>query len=155
MKSLVRLTFAVAMLANVLILAPNAKADTASEVIATYNNFAAAQNARDLARVKDLLLDSPSFLWVSDGKSIWGRDALIARMSKFQTLEVWHVEPLLDKARVVEINGTAAYLHMPLDLFLGAANSPSRTRFLVSVLCAKTDTGWRIAALFTTLDNPD
>jgi ketosteroid isomerase-like protein len=155
MRKIVRKTIASAMLVGSLLLAPVAKADTADEVIATYNSFAAAQNARDLGRVKELLLDSPSFLWVSDGKSVWGRDELIARMSKFQTLDVWRVEPLLDKARVVEINETAAYLHMPLDLFLGATGSVSRTRFLVSILCTKTAAGWRIAALFTTLDNPD
>jgi ketosteroid isomerase-like protein len=150
-----RKTVASAIFAGALLLTPAAKADTTAEVIATYNNFAAAQNARDLGRVKELFLDSPSFLWVSDGKSVWGRDAVIARMSKFQTLDVWRVEPLLDRARVVEINGTAAYLHMPLDLYLGANNAVSRTRFLVSVLCTKTVAGWRIAALFTTLDNPD
>lgn len=155
MKNTVKKTIALAMLAGSLLLVPAARADVTGEVIATYNSFAAAQNARDLGRVKELLLDSPSFLWVSDGKSVWGRDALIARMSTFQTLDVWRVEPLLDKARVVQINETAAYLHMPLDLFLGATNDVSRTRFLVSILCSKTAAGWRIAALFTTLDNPD
>lgn len=155
MIDVMKMTIASAMLAGPLLLAPAARADTTDEVIATYNSFAAAQNARDLGRVKDLFLDSPSFLWVSDGKSVWGREAVIARMSKFQTLDVWRVEPLLERARVVEINGTAAYLHMPLDLYLGASNTVSRTRFLVSVLCTKTADGWRIAALFTTLDNPD
>jgi hypothetical protein len=104
--------------------------------------------------VKDVLLDSPDFLWVSDGKSVWGRDALIERMGRFQTLEVWRVEPLIDRARVVEVAPGVAYLHMPLDLHLGSKAEPSITRFLVSILCRKTDAGWRIAALFTTLDNP-
>ncbi len=155
MTYLVRKMISSAMLIGSLLLAPVAKAGTTDEVIATYKNFAAAQNARDLGRVKEIFLDSPSFLWVSDGKSLWGRDAVIARMSKFQTLDVWRVEPLLDKARVVEINSTAAYLHMPLDLYLGSTNNVSRTRFLVSILCTKIDAGWRIAALFTTLDNPE
>ena len=46
---------------------------TASEVRALYQRFAAAQNARDLEQVRPLLLDSPTFLWVSDGQSFWGR----------------------------------------------------------------------------------
>jgi ketosteroid isomerase-like protein len=133
---------------------PAMSADITSEVLSTYGKFATAQNDRDLARVRELLLDSPDFLWVSDGKSVWGRDALVERMSKFQTLEVWHVEPLLQKARVVEVSDTVAYLHMPLDLKLGSKKDFSTTRFLVSILCAKTSDGWRIAALFTTLDNP-
>src|SRR5438128_2419721 len=39
------------------------------EVRATYERFVAAQNARDLDGVRALLLDSPQFLWVSDGRS--------------------------------------------------------------------------------------
>jgi ketosteroid isomerase-like protein len=131
-----------------------ARADTRGDVLALYGRFADAQNARDLVRVKAVLLDSPDFLWVSDGKSVWGRDALVERMSRFQTLEVWRVEPLLAQARIVEISADVAYLHMPLDLHLGTRAAPTTTRFLVSILCRKAAEGWRIAALFTTLDNP-
>ena len=123
-------------------------------MLAAYDQFVTAQNARDLVRVKATLLDSPDFLWVNDGKSIWGRDALIERMGRFQALEVWRAEPRLDKARVVEVAADVAYLHMPLDLHLGNRSNPSVTHFLVRILCRKTDQGWRIAALFTTLDNP-
>jgi ketosteroid isomerase-like protein len=130
------------------------KADTRSDVLAAYDRFVSAQNQRDLDKVKASLLDSPDFLWVSDGKSVWGRDALVERMARFQTLEVWRAEPLLDRAKVVEVSPDVAYLHMPLDLQLGAKSAPSTTRFLVSILCRKTQAGWRIAALFTTLDNP-
>ncbi len=131
-----------------------AQSDTRSDILATYAHFAAAQNARDLVRIKEVLLDSADFLWVSDGKSVWGRDALIERMSRFQTLEIWRVEPLVDRSRVVEVAPDVAYLHMPLDLHLGTKSAPSVTRFLVSILYRKTAEGWRIAALFTTLDNP-
>jgi ketosteroid isomerase-like protein len=131
-----------------------ARADTRTEVLAVYTAFAAAQNARDPARIKAVLLDSPDFLWVSDGKSIWGREALLERMSRFQSLEVWRVEPLLDRARVVEVAADVAYINMPLDLHLGTTSAPTVTRFLVSILCRRTAEGWRIAALFTTLDNP-
>lgn len=144
----------VLLLAIGMFAAAPAKSDTRSDILATYGQFAAAQNARDLARIKEVLLDSADFLWVSDGKSVWGRDALIARMSSFQSLEIWRVEPLLDRARVVEVAQDVAYLHMPLDLHLGTRSAPSVTRFLVSILCRKTAEGWRIAALFTTLDNP-
>ncbi len=131
-----------------------ARADTRSEVVALYGRFAAAQNARDLASVKETLLDSPDFLWVSDGRSVWGREALVERMGRFQTLEIWRVEPLLEQARVVEVAPGVAYITMQLDLHLGSKAEPSVTRFLVSILCRKTDAGWRIAALFTTLANP-
>ena len=123
------------------------------DILAAYQRFLGAQNARDLERAKAELIETPDALWVSDGKSIWTREAIVARMSQFQKLEVWHAEPLLDKARIVDVATDVAYLHMPLDLKLGTAAEPSLTRFLVSILFRRTPAGWKIAALFTTLDN--
>ena len=135
-----------------------ALAGAPSEVaaLALYQRFAAAQNRHDLAAVGDLLLDSPRFLWVSDGKSIWGREAVLKRMALFQEARIWQVEPALDKATTVAIDEHAAFLHLPLVLSLAfTAAPPERLSFLVSVLCVETPSGWRIAALFTTTANPD
>jgi MFS transporter, YNFM family, putative membrane transport protein len=134
--------------------APMASAAPADEVRATYEAFAAAQNAHDLAKVRTLLLDSPKFLWVSDGMSIWGRDAVLRRMALFQELEVWRVEPDLAKAVPAEAGEGAAFLHLPLALVIGKASAPETLRFLFSVLCVRTTEGWRIAALFTTTEKP-
>lgn len=119
-----------------------------------YRRFAAAQNARDLQSVSSLLLDSPRFLWVSDGKTFWGRATMLERMASFQQSEIWRVEPDLDKAVPVEVNEDAAYLHLPLTLVIGASPAPDRLRFLVSVLTVRTPDGWKIAALFTTTEKP-
>src|SRR5262249_7531619 len=115
-----------------------------------YERFVAAQNRHDLVAVRALLLDSPRFLWVSDGMSVWGPQATIQRMSLFQEAEIWRVEPQLREAVGVEVRPRAAYLPLPLDLVIGKAAAPERIRFLVSVLCVETPVGWRIAALFTT-----
>ena len=131
------------------------KADWSDEVRGTYLAFATAQNARDLQKVRSLLLDSPQFLWVSDGRSVWGRDATIARMATFQEAEVWRVEPALAGAVPVRVGEGTAYLHLPLRLVIGSDAKPDDLRFLVSVLCTRTPDGWRIAALFTTTDKRD
>ena len=135
--------------------AGSARADWSDEVRATYLAFVAAQNARDLKAVRALLLDSPRFLWVSDGHSVWGRDATIARMASFQEAEVWRVEPSLSEAIPVRVGDGAAFLHLPLRLVIGSSPKPDNLKFLVSVLCARTPDGWRIAALFTTTDKRD
>ena len=139
-----------ALLMLLLLTGPASAADPAREVRALYERFAAAQNAHDLDRVRPLLLDAPQFLWVSDGQSFWGRDAVLARMASFQRAEVWRVEPELDRAVAVPVNDAAAYLHLPLVLVIGAKDNPDRLPFLVSVLGVQTRAGWRIAALFTT-----
>jgi ketosteroid isomerase-like protein len=140
---------------NAALLVPAAQAAPADEVRAIYEQFAAAQNARDLKRVEALLLDSPRFLWVSDGMTIWGRDATLERMASFQLAEIWRVEPDLAQAVPVEVGQDIAFLHLPLQLIIGAAPQPDRLRFLVSVLGVRTQHGWRIAALFTTTEKPN
>jgi hypothetical protein len=137
----------------VLLPAP-ASADSAGEALALYRRFAAAQNERDLAAVEAVLLDSPQFLWVSDGMSIWGRAATLERMALFQQAETWRVEPDLAKAVAVPVDDRTAFLHLPLTLAIGSTDKGlDRVKFLVSVLCVETAQGWRIAALFTTGDN--
>ena len=102
------------------------------------------ENARDLQQVRSVLWDSPKFLWVSDGRSVWGPDALVERMSQFQRAEVLRVEPDLAKAVPVELSGTTAYLNLPLVLTIGSNAKPDRLRFLVSVLGIETSEGWRM-----------
>lgn len=129
-----------------------AAADTDRDILDLYKGFAAAQNARDLDAVRKVLWDQPEFLWISDGKPFWGREAMLTRMASFQTAEVWRVEPEYGTAKVVEIGPEAAYLHIPLVLVLGSKDNPARLKWLVEVLCRKTADGWRIAGLFTTED---
>ena len=145
-------TFAAMLVALSLGASFPAQASVADDVRAVYDQFAAAQNARDLAKVKTFLVDSPRFLWVSDGMSFWGPDALVKRMAEFQLAEVWHVDPDLANATVIEVNDSAAYIHMPLALTIGLKAKPDVIHFLVSILCVKQAQGWRIAALFTTTE---
>jgi hypothetical protein len=62
------------------------------EVKATFDRFVVAQNAHDVSAVRDVLLDSPNFLWVTRGVPIWGRDAALKR---FETLYqgTWKLSP--------------------------------------------------------------
>jgi hypothetical protein len=143
-----RLTLAATIL--VAAVSSPARAGSTDEIWSLYARFLEAQNARDLARVRSTLLDSPRFLWVSDGMSVWGPDALVERMGQFQRAPVWRVDPDLGQAVAVEVDQDAAYLHLPLTLMIGSAAGPDRLRFLVSVLAVRTAQGWRIAALFTT-----
>lgn len=130
--------------------APAALADAGADIRALYLRFLAAQNDRDLARVRLTLWESPDFLWVSDGRAFWGPDALVRRMAAFQRAEVWRVEPDLGAARAVVLNDGAAFLSLTLTLVIGEAAAPARLRWLVGVLCLRGAAGWRIAALFTT-----
>jgi uncharacterized protein (TIGR02246 family) len=135
-------------------LAPDASArESEQEIRALYARFLTAQNARDLGAVRSTLIESPDFLWISDGKPFWGPDALIERMSAFQKADIWFVTPDGQRARVVHAGPETAYLFQPLTLTLGPRGDARTIAFLVNVLCTKARSGWRIAALFTTEEN--
>jgi ketosteroid isomerase-like protein len=136
--------------------APTRAAGPVEEARRLYAEFVAGQNSHDFERVKSTLLDSPRFLWVTNGLSIWGRDAAVARMADYHTAEIWRITPDEARAVAVEVAPDAAFLHLPLDLEIGSAtDGPDRFRFLVSALCVATPQGWRFAALFTTTRNPE
>jgi hypothetical protein len=122
------------------------------ELVDTYLRFVTAQNAGDLAAVRALFTETPRFLWVSDGQSIWGRDAAIDRMSLFRQSEVWRVTPDLDAAVTVTLDERTAYLHLPLVLAIGPKAGPDHLPFLVSLLGhrERASDPFAIAALFTT-----
>lgn len=138
---------ALALLAG---LARPAAAGPADDAQRLYADFVAAQNANDLARVRGLLLDSPRFLRVTNGLSIWGPDAAIARLARFHANAVWQIDADQDHAPAVAVASDAAFLHGPLVLTVGPSANPERFHIRISALCANTPTGWRIAALFTT-----
>jgi hypothetical protein len=132
-----------------------AETETERAVTSLYERFVAAQNARDTKAVRALMWDSPSFVWISDGKAFWGADRMIERMSAFQRSDVWEVKPDRERARVVEVSPVSAVLFQPLKLTLGSRADPQRIAFLVNVLCVRTPDGWRVGALYTTEENPN
>ena len=136
------------------VLSDVAHADPATEARALYDRFAAAENANDFDALGSVLLDSPQFLWVTNGLSTWGREAAVRRMADYHTAEIWHIEPDDAKAVAVGVSPASSFLHVPLELSIGSkADGPDHFHFLVSALCMATSQGWRIAALFTTMEN--
>jgi hypothetical protein len=56
-----------------------ALAGTDDDVKVVFDRFVVAQNAHNVSAVRDLLWDSPDFLWITRGAPIWGRDAALKR----------------------------------------------------------------------------
>jgi len=115
------------------------------DVRLVFDQFIAAQNAHDPAAVRDLLLDSPNFLWVTRGAPIWGRDAA---MKRFEALYqgTWKLSPDLASLKTVLVNDGMAQLYVPITFNIGASGqSAPDTPFLMNQTLVKTAAGWRIA----------
>jgi len=133
-------------------LAGPACADPQQDIRDLYTAFVTAQNAHDIDAVRPLLSDRPDFLWISDGRPVWGREAMLERMAEFQNAEVWRVEPDYGASQVILLDEDTAVFHLPLLLVLGTKADPARLKWLVEVICQKEAAGWRIAGLYTAQD---
>lgn len=124
------------------------------DIPTTYRAFVAAQNSRDIDQIRPFFQRRPDFLWVSDGYSFWGTEAVLERIAQFQKAALWRAEPDMAQARVMPLGADSAYLHVPLKLTFGSDAAPARFDFLVSILWSRTEGSWKIAALLTTLAHP-
>jgi len=117
------------------------------DVKATFDRFVAAQNAHDVSAVRDVLLDSPNFLWVTRGVPIWGRDAALKR---FETLYqgTWKLSPDTANLKVVLVTDTTAQLFVPITFNIGPPGQPAPDApVLMNQTLVKTAAGWRIASI--------
>ena len=115
------------------------------DVRATFDQFVKAQNSHDIVGVRDLLLDSPNFLWVTRGAPLWGREAALKR---FESLYkgTWKLSPDMPNLKTVLVSETTAQLYVPITFNIGAAGQPAPdTLFLMNQTLVKTSAGWRIA----------
>ncbi len=124
-----------------------ARAGVDDDVKATFDRFVAAQNAHDVSAVRDLLLDSPNFLWVTRGVPVWGRDAALKR---FETLYqgTWKLSPDTANLKVILLTDTTAQLFVPIMFNIGAPGQPAPdTPVHMNQILVKTAGGWRIASI--------
>lgn len=133
-------------------LANQALANAEQDIRELYAAFVAAQNRHDIDAVRPLLSDRPDFLWISDGRPVWGREAMLERMAGFQSAEVWRVDPDYAASRVIVLDQDTAVFHLPLVLILGSEQNPDRLKWLVEVVCQKEAGVWRIVGLHTAQD---
>ena len=117
------------------------------EIKATFDRFVVAQNAHDIAAVRELLLDSPSFLWITRGAPVWGRDAALKRFEGLYQ-GTWKLKPDLSSLRVMLLSDSTAQLFVPIVFNIGAAGQPAPdTPFLMNQTLVKTQSGWRVASI--------
>lgn len=122
-----------------------ARAASEDDVRAVFDQFVKAQNAHDIAAVRELLLDSPNFLWVTRGAPIWGREGALKR---FETLYqgTWKLSPDMPNLKTVLVSDVTAQLYVPITFNIGAPGQPAPdSSFLMNQTLVKTAAGWRIA----------
>ncbi len=117
------------------------------DVKATFDRFVAAQNAHDISAVRDLLWDSPGFIWITRGTPVWGRDAALKRFEMLYQ-GTWRLSPDVSGLRVTVLSDTTALLFVPILFNIGPQGQPpTEAMFLMNQTLVKTAAGWRIATI--------
>jgi ketosteroid isomerase-like protein len=142
MRAFLAIACAVAVLSS-----SQAFASPEEEVKATFERFVAAQNAHDVAAVRGLLLDSPTFLWITRGNAIWGSEAALKR---FESLYqgTWKLSPDMAGLKVLMLGEASAQIFVPIMFSIGPSGQPaSDSLFLMNQTFVKSASGWRIASI--------
>jgi hypothetical protein len=147
MMKLLRVAFGL-----VLFLIPHiAAADATSEVKELFQRFVAAQNNRDVDAFRNLLLESPDFLWLGRGAPVWGRDAVLQNLES-GCQGKFYVDPVLSEFKAIERGGNVVEIFTPA-IFAPAPppNQPVQQmmleKYFISQVLVKASGGWRIASM--------
>ena len=142
-KSLLALFFAAAAV----FLAPARAATMEEEVRAVFDRYVAIQNAHDSKSMRNLLVDSPDFLWISRGKPIWGREAALKELEE-RYKGTWHLEVDRKELRVISVSRRVAHVYATTQLTAGDAGArPATTRAYINLVMVKKPEGWQIASV--------
>jgi hypothetical protein len=142
---LLTLITAVALMGSV----GSAHGSTEDEVRAVFDRFAQVPNAHDAKALEETLLaDSPQFLWITRGTTVWGRDAALQRWAKLYE-GTWRLEPDPASVRATPISDGVAQLHAAVQFTVDAPGQPPQvTRFLLNQVLVKSSGTWRVMSIF-------
>lgn len=117
------------------------------EVRAVFDRYVAIQNAHDSKSMRNLLVDSPDFLWISRGKPIWGREAALKELEE-RYKGTWHLEVDRKDLRVISVSRRVAHVYATTQLTSGDAGAkPARVRAYINLVMVKKPDGWQIASV--------
>ena len=147
--------FAASILAGAAIVTTLASAATMEdEVHAVFDKYIAVQNSHDLKAMRNLLIDSPDFLWITRGKPIWGREAALKGFEE-RYKGTWHIEPDRKELRVISVSRLVAQVYATTQLTVGDPGAePAKIRLYINLVMVKKPEGWRIASILPILVPP-
>lgn len=121
--------------------------DAAGQVREAFHRFVEIQNAHDLKALAPLLSASPSFLWITRGAEVWGRDAALARFAALYE-GTWRLEPEPGALRILVEQPGVVQLFVPVRFTMGPAGQPpQQVRFLMNQTWVQEGGTWKLLAL--------
>lgn len=152
---MVKRFFVFAVLAAIAITVTLAHAATMEEEVrVVFEKYIASQNAHDMKSMRNLLADSPDFLWISRGKPIWGREAALKALEE-RYKGTWHIDADKKELRVISVSRRVAQVYAPTQLTVGDPGvEPAKNRLYINLVMVKKPEGWQIVSILPILVPP-
>ena len=114
------------------------------EIKATFSKFVAAQNAHNLKAVRELLSDSPNFLWIARGNVVRGRDAALKRYAGLFE-GTWRLDPDWSTLEIIMLDVSTAEVFVRMVITNSALDQPTPSGpTQMNQILVKTSGGWRV-----------
>jgi len=109
--------------------------------------FIEAQNQHDLTALDKLFDDSPDFIWVTKGQTIWGK---ASALKKFEYLYkgTWSLEPDNSKLKIITLDKSSRHIYVPITFLIGdPGQEPKQIKFLMNMILVKKSGTWKVSAI--------
>jgi SnoaL-like protein len=104
--------------------------------------------------MRNLLADSPDFLWITRGKAVWGREAALKSLEE-RYKGTWKIEVDKKELRVISVSRRVAQVFAPTQLSVGEPGTePARNRLYINLVMVKKPEGWQIVSILPILVPP-
>jgi hypothetical protein len=131
----------------VLAMVINSNGTTKDDPMAAFEQFIKAQNQHDLTTLNNLLDDSPDFLWITKGQTIWGKEASLKR---FESLYkgTWTLEPDRSNLKIITLDKHSRHIYVPITFSIGEpGQEPKHVKFFMNMILINKSGTWKVSAI--------
>ena len=125
----------------------NSKGAIKDDPTTLFEQFIKAQNQHDLTALNNLLVDSPDFIWITKGQTIWGKEAAL---KKFENLYkgTWNLEPDKSNFKIIILDKKTRHMYVPITFTIGElGQEPKQIKFLMNMIIVNKSGKWKVSAI--------
>jgi hypothetical protein len=125
----------------------NSNGTTKDDPMTAFEQFIQAQNQHDLTALNNLLDDSPDFLWITKGQTIWGKESSLKR---FESLfkGTWTLEPDRSNLKIITLDKNSRHIYVPITFSIGEpGQEPKQIKFLMNMILINKSGTWKVSAI--------
>jgi hypothetical protein len=125
----------------------NSKGTIKDDPITLFEQFIKAQNQHDLTALNNLLVDSPDFIWITKGQTIWGKESALKRFENLYK-GTWNLEPDKSNFKIIILNKKTRHIYVPITFTIGdPGKEPKQIRFFMNMIIVNKSGRWKISAI--------